>query len=72
VSNQVYAGGSAYLPLTRLATSEVGLLFEADNYTRIDLVHRSVSQISGGSDPLFALCHMGGGRPSLAQPCRWR
>jgi sialidase-1 len=52
VSNQVYAGSSAYSALTKLATTEVGLLFEADNYTRIDFVRRSVSQISGGSDSL--------------------
>ncbi len=52
VSNQVYSGSSAYSALTRLATTEVGLLFEANNYTRIDFVRRSVSQISGGSDSL--------------------
>lgn len=54
VSHLVYAGSSAYSSLTRLATDEVGLLYEVDNYTRIDFVRRSVEEISGGSDALPA------------------
>jgi hypothetical protein len=54
VSNQVYAGGSAYSALTKLASGEVGLLFEIDNYARIDFVRRSVSQMTGGADSLPA------------------
>ncbi len=52
VSNQVYAAGSAYSALTRLANGEAGLLFEIDNYARIDFVRRSVAQITGGTDSL--------------------
>jgi sialidase-1 len=52
VSNQVYSGSSAYSALTKLATGEVGLLFEIDNYTHIDFVRRSVSQMTEGSDSL--------------------
>ncbi len=54
VSHLVYAGSSAYSSLTRLANDDVGLLFEVDNYTRIDFVRRSVAEISGGSDALPA------------------
>jgi sialidase-1 len=52
VSNQVYAGSSAYSALTPLANGDVGLLFEIDNYTRIDFVRRSVSQMTCGTDSL--------------------
>jgi sialidase-1 len=52
VSNQVYAGGSAYSALAPLASGEVGVLFEIDNYARIDFVRRSVSQMTGGTDSL--------------------
>ncbi len=52
VSNQVYSGSSAYSSLAPLATGEVGLLFESDNYSRIDFARRSVTQISGGADSL--------------------
>jgi sialidase-1 len=45
-SNQIYVGGSAYSALAPLATGEVGLLFEVDNYARIDFVRRSVSQMT--------------------------
>jgi len=57
VSNQVYAGSSAYSALAALATGEVGLLFEIDNYARIDFVRRSMSQMTGGTDslPLYAV-----------------
>jgi sialidase-1 len=54
VSNQVYAGGSAYSALTKLASGEVGLIFEIDNYARIDFVRRSVSQMTRGADSLPA------------------
>lgn len=52
VSNQVYAGGSAYSSVTKLATGEIGLLFEKDPYGSLDYVRRSVSQITGGADSL--------------------
>ena len=52
VSNQVYAGGSAYSSVTRLATGEIGLLFEKDPYGNLDYARRSISQITGGSDSL--------------------
>jgi hypothetical protein len=54
VSNQVYAGGSAYSSVTKLATGDVGLLFEKDPYGSIDFTWRSVSQITGGADSLPA------------------
>lgn len=52
VSNQVYAGGSAYSSVTKLANGEVGLLFEKDPYANIEYTRRSVSQITGGADSL--------------------
>jgi len=52
VTDVIYAGSSAYSALTRLASAEVGLLFETDNYTRIDFVRRSVPEMSGGADAL--------------------
>lgn len=52
MSNQVYAGGSAYSSVTKLATAEVGLLFEKDPYGSLDYIRRSVSQITGGADSL--------------------
>ena len=52
VSNQVYSGSSAYSALAPLANGDVGLLFEIDNYTRIDFVQRSVSQMTDGTDLL--------------------
>lgn len=52
VNHLVHAAGSAYSALTKLATGDVGLLYEADGYQRIDFVRRSVSQISDGSDSL--------------------
>ena len=48
----VYSGSSAYSALAPLATGDVGLLYEADNYTKINYVRASVSQISGGADSL--------------------
>lgn len=50
----MYAGGSAYSALTRLATGEVGLLFEKDPYGNLVFVRRSVSQITSGADSLPA------------------
>jgi hypothetical protein len=50
VTNLIYAGSSAYSALAKLATTEVGLIFEIANYTRIDFTRRSVSQLSGGQD----------------------
>lgn len=52
VTNLIYAGSSAYSALAKLATTEVGLILEIANYTRIDFARRSVSQISGGQDLL--------------------
>jgi len=52
VSNQVYAGGSAYSSVAKLATGEVGLLFEKDPYGSLDYVRRSITQITGGADSL--------------------
>ncbi|MSU59008.1 MAG: hypothetical protein EXS35_12725 [Pedosphaera sp.] len=52
VSNQVYSGGSAYSTVTKLATGEIGLLFEKDPYGNIEYTRRSVSQITGGVDSL--------------------
>jgi sialidase-1 len=42
VSNQVYAGGSAYSALTQLSTGEVGMLLEIDKYKRIVFVRSKV------------------------------
>ncbi len=52
VSNMVYAAGSAYSSVTKLATGEVGLLFEKDPYGSLTYVRASVAQISGGADSL--------------------
>lgn len=49
-SNLVYSGSSAYSAVAPLANGDVGLLFEAANYKRIDFVRRSVAEISGGTD----------------------
>lgn len=54
VSNQVYASGSAYSSVTKLATGDVGLLFEKDPYGNLDYTWRSISQITGGDDSLPA------------------
>ena len=50
VSNLVYSGTSGYSALTKLATGEVGLLNEVNNFARIDFVRRTVNIISGGTD----------------------
>lgn len=54
VSNQVYAAGSAYSSVTKLANGDVGLLFEKDPYGNLDYARRSVFDISGGADLLPA------------------
>jgi sialidase-1 len=54
VSNQVYAAGSAYSSVTKLANGDVGLLFEKDPYGNLDYVRRSVSEMTGGADSLPA------------------
>jgi sialidase-1 len=54
VSNQVYAGGSAYSSVSKLATGEVGLLFEKDPYGNLDFTWRSIAQITDGADSLPA------------------
>jgi sialidase-1 len=67
VSNQVYAGSSAYSALAALATGDVGLLCELDNYTHIDFVRLSVSQLSGGADALPPYTSWAGEHFSAAQ-----
>ena len=54
VSNLVYAAGSAYSSVTRLANGDIGLLFEKDPYGNLDYARRSLAEISGGSDSLPA------------------
>ncbi|HEX5223248.1 MAG TPA: exo-alpha-sialidase [Verrucomicrobiae bacterium] len=54
VSNQVYAAGSAYSAVTKLATGDVGLLFEKDPYGSLAYTWRSVSDLTGGADSLPA------------------
>lgn len=54
VSNLVYSGVSGYSALTKLATGEIGLLNEVNNFARIDFVRRSVAVVSGGTDALPA------------------
>jgi len=54
VSNQVYAAGAAYSSVTKLATGEIGLLFEKDPYGNLDFTWRSVAQVTGGADSLPA------------------
>jgi hypothetical protein len=48
----VYAAGSAYSSVTKLANGELGVLFEKDPYGNLEYVRRSVSQITGGADSL--------------------
>ena len=52
VNKVIYSGGSGYSALTKLATGEVGLLFEADNSAHIDFVRCSVSTLTAGADSL--------------------
>lgn len=52
VSHQVYAAGSAYSAVSKLATGELGILFEKDPYGSLDFVRRSVHQVTGGADSL--------------------
>ena len=52
VTDLIYAGSSAYSALAPLTSGEVGLLFEADGYTRIDFVRRSVEEMTNGADSL--------------------
>jgi sialidase-1 len=54
VSNQVYAAGSAYSSVTKLANGDIGLIFEKDPYGNLDYARRSVAEISGGLDSLPA------------------
>jgi len=54
VSNQVYAAGSAYSSITKLANGDIGLLFEKDPYGNLDYAARSVFDITGGADSLPA------------------
>lgn len=52
VNHVIYAGGSAYSSVTRLANGDLGLLFEKDPYGNLDFVRRSVAQLTGGADSL--------------------
>ncbi len=52
VERVIYAGGSAYSSVTRLANGDLGLLFERDPYGNLDFVRRSVSQLTLGADAL--------------------
>lgn len=52
VSNQVYAAGSAYSAVTRLATGDIGVLFEKDPYGNIEYTWRSVAHATAGADSL--------------------
>jgi hypothetical protein len=54
VSNQVYAAGSAYSSVTRLANGDIGLLFEKDPYGNLEFARRSVSDLTGAVDSLPA------------------
>lgn len=54
VSNQVYAAGSAYSSVTKLANGDIGLLFEKDPYGNLDYARRSIFEITGGADSLPA------------------
>lgn len=67
VSHLVYAGGSAYSSVTRLATGEVGLCFEKDPYGSLHFTRRSVAQISDGADTLPPYTVWAGERFSPAQ-----
>ena len=67
VSNLVYSGSSGYSALTKLATGEIGLLNEVNNFARIDFVSRSVTTVSGGSDSLPAYTVWAGNMFSPAQ-----
>lgn len=52
VSRLVYGSSSAYSSLTKLSNSDVGLLYEKDNYTAIDFVRVSVPQATNQTDAL--------------------
>lgn len=67
VSHLVYAGGSAYSSVTRLASGEVGLFFEKDPYGSLYFTRRSVAQISAGADALPPYTVWAGERFSPAQ-----
>ncbi len=51
VSRQIYAGSSAYSCLTVLSDGQIGLLYEADNYSKIVFARFSVKWLSEGKDP---------------------
>ncbi len=52
VSRLVYGSSSAYSSLTKLSNSDIGLLYEKDNYTAIDFVRVSVQQATNQTDAL--------------------
>lgn len=66
-SNQVYAAGSAYSSVTKLATGDIGLLFEKDPYGNLAYTWRSVSQMSAGADSLPPYTVWAAGQFSPAQ-----
>ena len=54
VSRLVYNGSAAYSSLTRISNTDIGLLYEKDNYTSIDFVSVPLSQASDLTDLLPA------------------
>ncbi len=51
-SRLVYNSSAAYSSLTRLSNSDIGLLYEKDNYTSIDFVRVTLPQASNLTDSL--------------------
>ncbi|HEU5069614.1 MAG TPA: exo-alpha-sialidase [Verrucomicrobiae bacterium] len=54
VSNQIYAAGAAYSSVTKLATGDIGVLFEKDPYGNLDYARRSIAEVTAGADALPA------------------
>jgi autotransporter-associated beta strand protein len=52
VSRLVYGSSSAYSSLTKLSNSDIGLLYEKNNYTAIDFVRVSLPQATNQTDAL--------------------
>jgi sialidase-1 len=50
IEDLIWAGSSAYSALCQTATGDIGLLFERENYTRIDFVRRSVADLPRAAD----------------------
>jgi hypothetical protein len=54
VAHTVYAGGSAYSSVARLASGEFGILFEKDPYGNLEFTWRSLEQVTAAADGLPA------------------